>query len=69
MLALRFEPFGAFALSTLPSSFSWRLLRHSCRMPGGLSRMLGRLRLLFRLRFLFFFLRTDCDDDERKTTN
>ena len=38
-------------------------------MPGSLGRMLGRLRLLFRLRFLFFFLRTDCDADERKTTN
>jgi hypothetical protein len=38
-------------------------------MPGGLSRMLRRLRLLFRLRFLFFFFRTDCDADERKTTN
>ena len=68
-LPLRFDPFWAFALPTVPSSFSWRLSSTSCRMRRWLSRMLGRLRLLFRLRFLFFFLRTDCDADERKTTN
>jgi hypothetical protein len=38
-------------------------------MPGGVSRMLGRLRLLFGLRFLLFLLLTDRDADERKTTN
>jgi hypothetical protein len=33
----------------------------------GLSGALSGLRLLFRLRFLFLLLRTDCGADERKT--
>src|SRR5262245_33958753 len=39
------------------------------RTAGSVGRLLGRLRLLFLLRFLFVFLRTDYDAGERKTTN
>ena len=43
--------------------------RSSCRMRSGLTRMMGGLRLLFRLWFVFLFLRAVGRAEERKTTN
>jgi hypothetical protein len=38
-------------------------------MRSGLTRMMGGLRLLFRLWFVFLFLRAVAHAEERKTTN
>jgi hypothetical protein len=38
-------------------------------MRSGLTRMMGGLRLLFRLWFVFLFLRAVGRAEERKTTN